>query len=158
MIDRKRSQSQCIRRQRTIPEIRYTIFLFLIHLNFLSSEYTDRYVPHRSEAYLSSRRLDIPRIYTTVGDLNRNLSYRSVSNLTRQPPVTPDPMEIDHITSPRRNANIPRANFYLGSLPDHMNRRMKKKLPNLTESTSLVSPLTASTEQFPSQEQIISVE
>jgi hypothetical protein len=35
---------------------------------------------------------------------------------------------------------------------------MKKKLPNLTESTSLVSPLTASTEQFPSQEQIISVE
>jgi hypothetical protein len=28
LLDRKRSQSQCIRRQRTTPEIRYTIFFF----------------------------------------------------------------------------------------------------------------------------------
>ncbi len=59
-------------------------------------------------------------------------------------------MEIDHIRSPRRNANMPRAHFYLGSLPDHLNRRMKKNLPNLTESTNLFSP---SMEQFSSQEQ-----
>ena len=111
-----------------MPEIRYEAHPDLIFLNFIFSEYTDRYVPHRPEAYLSSKRPGIPRIYSTAVD-------RSVSDCSRRPIKMPDAMEIDFACSPRRNTNVPRAYFYLGS----MERRTGKQLPYLTESTNIIS-------------------
>ena len=162
LVDQKRSQSQCLRRQRTTPEIRYAVLLFSPMLISSPSEYTNRYVPHRLEAYLASRRPDIPRIYTTAVDrsssLQPNSSYRSASDFTRRPPIPPDPMEIDHIRSVRRNTNLPRSYFYLGSFPNHLHRRMQKNLPNAPDSTNLVSPLTSSVEQFSTPDQASFVE
>ncbi len=138
--------------------IALTAFFFI----FIFSEYTDRYIPHRPEVYSSLRHTGIPRIYTTAIDrsnsFNKNLNSRSISDFNLRPPTTPDPMEIDHITSYRRNTNIPRAYFYLGSIQNKIDRKMRKKLPYLTESTNTIQSLTLSMEQFPSQEQTLSVE
>ena len=138
-------------------QVHKTLFSLAL-LHFPSSEYTDHYVPHRAEVYSSARRPNIPRIYTTAIDrsnsFQKHLNARSVSDCTRRPPTTPDPMEIDHVCSPRRNTNVPRAYFYLGAMAN----QMRKKLPHLTESTNLSSSLTASTDQFPSHEPTMSVE
>jgi hypothetical protein len=68
-------------------------------------------------------------------------------------------MEIDHIYSSRRNTNIPRAYFYLRSLPNQIDKKIQKNLPNLTESTNTISPLTSlSMEQFQSQELNLSLD
>ncbi len=162
LVERKRSQSQFLQRQRTMPSIRYLNFLKSSFFIFIFSEYTDRYIPHRPEVYSSFRDTGIPRIYTTAIDrsnsLNKNLTYRSISDCNHITPTTPDPMEIDHISSYRRNTNMPRAYFYLGSIPNQIDIKMRKKLPYLTESTNIIPPLTSSMEQFPSQEQTLSVE
>lgn len=148
-----------------MPNIRYLNIPYIIYsLLKIFSEYTNRYVPHQPEVYSSSkaRRIGIPRIYTPAieptNSFNKNLNYRSISDCTRQPPTTPDVIETDYLYSPRRNTNIPRAYFYLGAIPNEINRRMRKKLPNLTESTNIIPSLTLSMDQFPSQEQTLSVD
>jgi hypothetical protein len=67
-------------------------------------------------------------------------------------------MEIDYLCSSRRNANVPRAYFYLGSIPNEIDKKMRKKLSYLSESTTSIAPITASVEQFQIQEQTVSVD
>lgn len=116
--ERKRAESQCIRRQRLAPEI---------------SEYTDRYVPHRPDVYSSAKRPGIPRIYSTTVD-------RSASDCTYRPTKKPDIAEIDFACSSRRNGHLPRAYFCLGSIQNEIEQRMKRKLPHLVQSTELIQP------------------
>ncbi|CAF1276983.1 unnamed protein product [Rotaria sordida] len=141
LVERKRSQSQSLQRERTMPAI---------------SEYTDRYVPHPRELYSSLKNLAVPRIYTRAIDrtnsLNKDINYRSISHCCRRVPITSDAMETDYMYSSRRDSNIPRAYFYLGKVPNQMNNIVRNKLPLLTESTNLVPP---SMEQIQSQEQTV---
>ncbi|CAF2936793.1 unnamed protein product [Rotaria sp. Silwood2] len=143
LVERKRSQSQSLRRQRTMPEI---------------SEYTDRYVAHPRELYSSLKNFAVPRIYTRAIDrtnsLNKDINCRSISHCSRRIPITSDAMETNYIYSLRRNTNVPRAYFYLGKIPNQINNTMRNKLPLLTESTNPVPPLTSSMEPIQSQEQI----
>ena len=67
-------------------------------------------------------------------------------------------MEIDYVTSPRRNTNIPRSYFYVGSMENPIDRKIRKRLPSLIQSTNTISPLTSSFEQFSNQEQTVSVD
>lgn len=117
------------------------------------SEYTDRYPPYRPEVYSSSKRVGIPRIYTTAIDsthsFNKSSNYRSISDCTRRPPTASDPVDMDFVSSSRTNFHVPRAYFYLGSIPNEIDKHRRKKLPTLTESTTIIPPLTSSSiEQF----------
>ncbi len=67
--------------------------------------------------------------------------------------TTPDPMETDFIYSDRRNTNLPRAYFYLGSIPNQIDKPIGQNLPNLVESINHIPLVTSSMEQYSNQEQ-----
>jgi hypothetical protein len=68
-------------------------------------------------------------------------------------------METDFIYSDRRNTNLPRAYFYLGSIPNQIDKRIGQNLPNLVESINHIPLLTSSSmEQYSNQEQNFSID
>lgn len=134
----------------------FSSFFFLRH--FIFSEYTNRYVPHRPEEHSSPKRIGIPRIYSTDVDrsnsLNNNIYNHSTSHDNRRrPPTAHDAIDVDHICSFRRNENVPRAYFYLGSVPNKTDNNMQRNHSFSTESTNTIQPVTLSTQQ--SQEQTV---
>ncbi|CAF3119480.1 unnamed protein product [Rotaria socialis] len=139
LIVRKRSQSQSLRRQRTMPEV---------------SEYAGRYVAHPPEEYSSSKTSGIPHIYTRAIDrknsFNNVIKQRCMTDFSCRQPITTDSIDPDYTYSLRRSTNVPRALFYLGKLPNQITR---KHLPLETESTNPVLAVTSSIEQIQSQEQ-----
>ncbi|CAF5173903.1 unnamed protein product, partial [Rotaria magnacalcarata] len=139
LIVRKRSQSQSLRRQRTMPEM---------------SEYAGRYVAHPPEEYSSSKTPGIPHIYTRAIDrtnsFNNVRNQRCMTDFSCRQPITTDSIDPDYAYSLRRSTNVPRALFYLGKLPNQITR---KHLPLETESTNPVLAVTSSIEQIQSQQQ-----
>ena len=103
--------------------------IFLTRLR-RSSEYKDRYVPQRTDIDDASKRLAIPRIYSTI--VNRPHSFHGpvqyradVHASQTQPNALFDPVQVDHIYSFRRNANVPRAYFHSGRVPDPLEDQVR---------------------------------
>ena len=132
-----------------MPEIRYNMIFFLfVILYSIFSEYKDRYVFHRPEVYSTLKNLTIPRIYSRALDrtlsFNKDTNYHSTSNPNSRPLTNSDPMETDFIHSLRRNALVPRAYSYLGTVStNEIEDKIQNKLPSLTEAMNPMKPIAS---------------
>jgi hypothetical protein len=122
----------------------------------MSSEYSDRYVPHPSKTYAESKRTAIAREYSTALDrtnaINKDMNYRSDYNSSGRQPTTRDAKEVDYLRSFQRNTQIPRTYYYLGKVPDSIDDGMRSRFPFLPAPINSLREITSSTiEQLPPQ-------
>jgi hypothetical protein len=155
LSEKQRSKSETFHRSRTMPEIRYLSFPFFVSLLIsclIFSEYTSRYFPHESKYYSESKRVAIPRLFSTALDrtnaINKDLNYRSTTNSRRQP-TTRDAKEIDYLRSFQRNIDIPRTYYYLGKVSDTVDEKTRERFLFLPAPINSFQQIKSSTtEQF----------
>ena len=116
---------------------------------FVFSEYSSRYLPHDSKLYAESKRVAIPRLFSTALDrtnaVNKDLNYRSITNSSRRQPTTRDAKEIDYIRSFQRDVTIPRSYYYLGKAPDTVDEKMRERFPFLPAPINSLQEIQSST-------------